>query len=201
MKNNKLNKLTDNSGPGNFICAWHLTIVVLCFAAWLTGDIADDYKKLEYTGFIIHGYLGMALSVAVFIYLGYGIAGPRQFRFSKWLPFTGERLRQARYDLADLVRFKLPEHKRRQGVAGLVQFFGILLFFWLASTGSLLYFFVEPGSKVRGLMHTVKEAHEVGGILIPLYLGLHIGAVIAHSLTGNHVWKEIFFQKNRSVEK
>ena len=45
-------------------------------------------------------------------------------------------------------------------------------------------------------MHMVKEAHEVGTVLIPAYLALHVGAVIAHSLAGQHVWKEIFFFKS-----
>lgn len=99
-----------------------------------------------------------------------------------------------------LTKFKLPEHKRRQGLAGLVQFFGILVFSWLATTGTLMYFFIEPGSKAQGFVRAVKEAHEVGTALIPVYLALHIGAVLAHSLTGQHVWKEIFFFKNSTIE-
>ena len=201
MKNYKLGKLADNDCPDNFIRVWHLTMIALCLAAWLTGDLADDYKKLEHTGFLIHGWIGMTLSFAVCLYFGYGIAGPRQSRFSQWFPFTRERLRQTGSDLAGLMRFKLPKHKRHQGLAGLVQFFGMLVFFWLAASGALMYFFVEPGSKVRGVLHAMKEAHEVGEVLVPLYLSIHIGAVIAHSLTGNHVWKEIFFQKNRPAEK
>ncbi len=52
------------------------------------------------------------------------------------------------------------------------------------------------------MLHLVKEAHEVGAVLIPLYLSLHIGAVIAHSLNGNSVWREIFsFKKSQLLEK
>jgi cytochrome b len=187
------------TGPDNCIRVWHLAMVVLCLGAWLTGDLADDYKKFEHTGFIIHGWLGMALAGAVFLYLGYGLIGPRHSRFAQWFPFTRARLRQAGSELAGLVRFRLPEHRRHQGLASLVLFLGMLIFFWLAATGSLLYFFIEPGSKVSGVLHAVKEAHEIGEVLIPLYLGVHIGAVIAHSLTGKQVWEEMFFFKKNGV--
>lgn len=200
MKSSKQVKFTDAAGLGNFIRVWHLAMVVICLAAWLTGFLADDYKHLKHAGYILHGTIGMALSFVLCLYLGYGMVGPRQLRFSQWFPFTGERLRQTGRDLAGLARFKLPEHKRHQGLAGLVQFCGILIFFWLAATGALMYFFVEPGSKMQGVLHAVKEAHEVGGVLIPLYLAVHGGAVIAHSLTGDQVWKEMFFQEDRPAE-
>jgi len=190
------------TGPDNFIRVWHLAMVVLCLGAWLTGDLADDYEKAGHAGFIIHGWLGMAVAGVVCLYLGYGLVGPRHSRFLQWFPFTRERLRQVGCELAGLARFRLPEHRRHEGLAGLVQFIGMLIFFWLATTGSLLYFFMEPGSKARGVLHAVKEAHEIGEGLIPLYLSVHIGAVIVHSLTGRQVWQEIFFfKKGISLKK
>jgi hypothetical protein len=63
-----------------------------------------------------------------------------------------------------------------------------------------MYLFLEPGSKAHGFMSAVKEAHEVGTALIPVYLGLHVRAVIAHSLTGHQVWKELFFLKGNSSQ-
>jgi cytochrome b len=195
MEHKTINKSAGATGPDNFIRVWHLAMVVLCLGAWLTGDLADDYEKLAHAGFIIHGWLGVALAGTVCLYLGYGLMGPRHSRFSQWFPFTRARLHRAGSELAGLVRFKLPEHRRHQGLAGLVQFFGILIFIWLAATGSLLYFFIEPGSKARGFLHAVKEAHEVGEVLIPLYLSVHIGAVIVQSLAGRLVWQEMFFFK------
>jgi hypothetical protein len=144
----------------------------------------------------------MTLSAIVCLYFGYGLAGPRPERFSSWFPFTRKQLQRTKVDLAELAELKLPQHKRRQGLAGLVQFLGMLIFLWLAATGSLLYFLIEPGTKTRGLLHAVEEAHELGAVFLPLYLILHIGAVIAHSLKGNPVWQEIFsFKKNQQLEK
>ncbi|MDH3347618.1 MAG: cytochrome b/b6 domain-containing protein [Desulfobulbaceae bacterium] len=195
MHISKPNSLIETRNTDNFIRVWHLVIIILCLVAWLTGDMANDYKKIEYSGFIYHGLAGMAFTFALSLYIGYGIVGPKPLRFTQWFPFTNERMQKTKADLVDLIRFKLPEHERRQGVAGLVQYLGMVVFFWIAITGTLLYVFIEPGSKTKGLLHGVKEAHEIGEILIPLYLGLHIGAVIAHSLTGNNVWRDIFFAK------
>lgn len=174
---------------------WHLAMILLCLAALLTGDGADDYKHVEHAGFLLHGGIGVGVFTAICFYLAYGLAGPKEFRLSTWFPFTKERLGQVGKDLAVLIKFKLPEHKRRQGLAGLVQFFGILVFSWLAATGALMYLFLETGAKAHSIMSAVKEAHEVGTALIPVYLCLHVGAVIAHALTGHQVWREIFFLK------
>jgi cytochrome b len=174
---------------------WHLAMIILCLAALLTGEGADDYKKAEHVGFLLHGGIGVGVFTALCLYFAYGFFGPAQLRLSTWFPFTKERLRQTKDDLLVLTKFRLPEHKRRQGLAGLVQFFGIITFSWLAATGTLMYLFLEPGTKAHGIMGAVKEAHEVGTVLIPVYLCLHVGAVIAHSLTGHQVWREIFFLK------
>jgi cytochrome b len=174
---------------------WHLAMIILCLAALITGDGADDYQHLEHAGFLLHGGIGVSVFIALCLYIAYGLVGPQMFRLSAWYPFTKERLQQTKNDIAVLSKFKLPEHKRRQGLAGLVQFFGLIVFSWLAATGGLMYLFLEPGVKAHGLMSIVKEAHEAGTAFVPVYLCLHVGAVIAHALTGHHVWKEIFFLK------
>lgn len=179
---------------------WHLAIIILVLAALFTGEGADDYKKAEHAGFLLHGKIGVSVFFTLCLYFAYSFFGPQEFRLPRWFPFTGERLRQTGRDLKMLASFKLPEHKRRQGLAGLVQFFGIMVFSWLAATGTVMYFFLEPGSRASGLLHALKEAHEVAVVLIPVYLALHICAVIAHSLSGQQVWREIFFLKNSAEQ-
>ncbi|MCI5145946.1 MAG: cytochrome b/b6 domain-containing protein [Candidatus Electrothrix sp. AR3] len=185
----------------NAVKGWHIVMIVFCLAALLTGDLADDYKKIEHAGFWLHGSIGLTVFLALCLYFIYGVFGPNQSRFAQWFPLSKERLRQSKSDLKDLARFRLPEYKRHQGLAGLVQFFGIIIFSWLAASGTLMYFFLEPGTRARGILHGVMEAHEGAVVLIPLYLCVHVGAVIAHSLTGHPVWKEIFFQQNSSSEQ
>lgn len=195
-----MNNLPDKGNLAAPVRFWHLAMIFLVFVALLTGDGADDYKHIEHAGFLLHGRIGVSIFFILCFYFAYSLFGPQEFRLSRWFPFTGERLKQTGRDLKTLTSFKLPEHKRRQGLAGFVQFFGLMVFSWLAATGTLMYVFIEPGSKAKGLLHAVKEAHEVGAPLILVYLALHVGAVIAHSLTGHHVWKDIFFLKNSSSE-
>jgi cytochrome b len=179
---------------------WHLAMIALVLIALLTGEGADDYKELKNAGFLLHGKVGVTVFIALCCYFLYGFLGPQGSRLTQWFPFTPSRLRQTGQDIAVLFRGKLPEHKRRQGLAGLVEFFGLLVFSWLAVTGTLMYLFLERGSKAQGIMHAVKEAHEIGTALIWVYLALHVGAVIAHSLSGHQVWKEMFFLKKNTAE-
>lgn len=81
----------------------------------------------------------------------------------------------------------------------MVQFFGILVFSWLALSGTVTALLIDPGSRAGGALHSLMEVHEAGAVLIPIYLCLHAGAVIAHSLSGDHVWKEIFFVRSGSA--
>ncbi|MFO0753237.1 MAG: hypothetical protein U0411_07940 [Thermodesulfovibrionales bacterium] len=75
----------------------------------------------------------------------------------------------------------------------MVQTFGIAVFSWMMTTGTLLFLYLEPGSKARGLVHEIKELHEAGEVLIPAFLVLHVGAVFLHALSGNHLWKRVIF--------
>lgn len=195
------NRVVAETAPlGKPVRFWHLAMIALVITALITGDGADDYKKVEHAGFLLHGKVGLTVFTALCFYFLYGLIGPQGSRLTTWFPLTPSRLKQIGQDIAVLFRFKLPEHKRRQGLAGLVEFFGLMVFSWLATTGTLMYLFMERGTKAHGIMHAVKEAHEVGTMLIWVYLALHVGAVIAHSLTGHQVWKEMFFQKKNTAE-
>ncbi len=192
----KENSVSGNEIPlRNFTRLWHLATFLLCIAALSTGELADDYKKTVFTGYIIHGQLGLTTGILMISYLLYGLVGPSDSRFISWFPLKKENLQKTKKDLAELTKLKLPEHERRQGLAGLVQFLGVLAFCWMAATGFLFFLLAEPGHKARGLLHAIKEAHEAGVVLIALYLAAHVGAVIMHAVKGNHHWKEIFFFK------
>ncbi len=196
MRRNKENL---DDAPDIFISICHLAMVMFGIAAWLTGDAADDYKKLDYLWFSVHSWIGIGFACSISLYVFYGTIGPWRARFSRWIPYSKERLLLVREDIAGLMKFKLPDRKSHQGLAGLVQLFGLLTFSWLALTGTLMFFTLEPGSKVKGLLHFAKEVHEIGEVLIPVYLAIHVGAVLLHSITGNHVWRKIFFYKDKGV--
>ncbi len=191
--------MTDNTGLndktklGPVAILIHLGLLIFGVAAGVTGLLAEDYKKAEPIGFTIHSWLGMGLAVFAGIRLLTGIIGPRSVRFTQWMPFTVSRMKRVVEDMAGLARFRMPERPTHEGLAGLVQTFGLTVFFLMASTGTYLYFFLEPGRKAVGFVHDVKELHEIGLFLIPVFLGMHAGAVLLHALRGNHVWRKIFF--------
>ena len=173
----------------------HLGILVPGLSAWLTGELAGDFEKAKHLGFTVHKWLGITLAVFVCLRLIYGLLGPRTYRFAQWLPYTKDRLKAAWEDVLGLLRFRLPDRPTHIGLAGLVQAFGLALFVWMALTGTLMFFYLVPGQKARGVMHFIEEIHEIGESLIPIFLILHVGAVILHALFGRQLWRPMIFLK------
>jgi cytochrome b len=173
----------------------HLGLTVFGISAWATGFLADDYKRMEHLGFSLHSWLGITFAFFLLLRIGYGFWGLDDYQFSKWVPYTRERLRAVLEDLWTLIKFKLPDRPTHSGLSGLVQTFGLAAFAWMAITGSLMFFYLMPGNKTRGFIHAVKEMHEAAVWLIPIYLGIHVGAVLLHAMVGDHRWKRMFFLK------
>jgi len=171
----------------------HLGLTIFGLLALITGLYAGDYKHVHHLGFSIHKWVGLTLGFFMAWRLWNGFYGPEEDRFSQWLPNTGERLQMAREDALNLLRLKLPNRAAHQGLAGLVQTFGLAVFAWMAGTGALMALFLTPGQKAAGLMHLVKDLHELGLWLIIAFLVIHIGAVALHALTGDHLWRKMFF--------
>ena len=161
----------------------------------ISGLQAGDYKKIEHLGFTLHSWIGMAAAFFILLRVVLGIVGPAELRFSRWIPFTRERLACVREDITGLLGMRLPERPTHVGIAGLVQALGLFVFFVIAASGVYLYFTIEPGHKSHGVVHDVKEFHEVGLYLITLFLSMHVGAVTLHALRGRHLWRGIFFLK------
>lgn len=170
----------------------HLGLMLLGIAAWLTGELAEDYDEGTDWGFTVHSWVGMGVAVFILLRLIYGVVGPDTVRFTCWVPCTRTRLVRVWEDLLTLLRFSLPDRPPHVGLSGLVQMFGLLLFFWMAFTGSILFFFIEPGNEAGGILHQMEEFHEVGEELIPVYLLVHVGAVVIHSFVDHSFVKRIF---------
>jgi cytochrome b len=170
----------------------HTGLVVFGITAWLTGELAEDYDEGADWGFTAHSWIGMGLALFIVLRIIYGLFGPNAVRFSNWVPYNKERLVLAWEDVMTLFHFTLPERPAHVGLSALVQAFGLIIFSWMALTGSLLFFFLEPGIKASGALHLIEELHEVGEELIPVYLVLHVGAVILHTIIDRTFIKRIF---------
>jgi cytochrome b561 len=171
----------------------HLSLALLGIAAVVSGQFAGDYFKRPHLGFDIHRWVGLAAGGALLARVLWGLAGPVVMRFSSWLPLTRARLEPAWRDLAGLARLRLPEHEEgHAGLAGLVQAIGLGAFLWMSVTGALLFAFLDPGVRSAGWLRAVKELHEGGQVVVLTYLALHIGAVLAHAITGRPLWRRMF---------
>lgn len=187
----------DDTSLGASAILVHLGLVFFVLAGLLSGGLADDYKKMEHAGYTLHGWIGMGGAFFVFLRVMLGICGPRTLRFSHWVPYTRERLLRAREDIVGLFRFRLPERPVHEGVAGLVESFGLVALLATAASGLLLFFILEPGQKATGAAHSVKELHEGASWLVFLFLSMHAGATVAHALGGRHLWRKMLFLKER----
>ncbi len=174
----------------------HLGLMVFGVLAWATSFFAGDYKRAVHPGFTVHSLLGMGLAVCLTLRLIYGFTGPATARFREWVPYTRERLRVVWEDLLGLAGIRLPQRATHQGLSGMVHAFGLLAYTWMASTGFLMYLFVHPGRRARGALHAIKEIHEAGDWAVMVFLCLHVGAVVLHSLQGDHVWRKMLFMKD-----
>jgi len=171
----------------------HLALASLCLVAWGSGQFADDYKRAVHVGFSIHETVGIAFTAVLASRILLGFLGSAGARFSAWFPFRKENLRLVMEDLGNLVRLRFPERAPHEGLAGLVQFLGLLVFVMIAATGTVMAFYLEPGTDARGWLRSVKEIHEAAQLLIPVYLGLHVGGTLLHALVGQPLWREMFF--------
>jgi len=63
----------------------------------------------------------------------------------------------------------------------------------MSATGLSLFLFLIPGQKAPGAMHLIKELHEFGEMLVPIFLAVHVAAVVLHALAGDHRWRTMFF--------
>lgn len=171
----------------------HLLLAALGVAAIVSGQFAGDYRRGAHPGFDVHKWIGVGMGVALLARLVWGVVGPRDVRFSSWLPVSAARLARAWRDVRMLAHLRLPTHEAgHEGLAGLVQAAGLLAFAWMAVTGALLFTFLEPGARAVGWVRVVKELHEGGQFAVLAYMALHVGAVLANALAGRPLWRRMF---------
>lgn len=169
----------------------HLGLAIFGIAAYLTAEFAEDGDTS--LGYLLHAYLGLSLATFIAIRIIIGSFSSSTLSFKGWRPFSRQQWQLALLDFRSLLKLQIPERDHHQGLAGMTQAFGLMVFTWMAATGTGL-FIVDTGGESE-LFELIEELHEIGETLIPLYLGLHVGAVILHTLSGNPIWKRMFARK------
>jgi len=191
MNEQTITKATGNIADYSFP-VWarllHAGMAIFGIAAYLSAELAE-HAEGDSTGYLIHAYLGLSLMsvLAIRFMDGYGSRGVMGFR--GWFPFSRSQFQLAVEDVGQLLQFKMPHRLAHQGITGVVQAAGLLIFMWMAITGTGIYFL---GAADSGFGEILEELHEVGEALVPLYLLLHIGSVFLHSLAGTPVWQKMW---------
>ncbi|HSN16682.1 MAG TPA: cytochrome b/b6 domain-containing protein [Gammaproteobacteria bacterium] len=175
---------------------FHLGLLVFGVWAWWIGEDAGDYRKPDHSGYTLHMYVGLIFTGFLALRLIWGFFGPRESRFSTWLPYTRERLAAAGADLRALFRFRMPEPVTHRGLNAVVQGLGLLLFTWQGASGTLMSILIVPGQRATGWLHDVMELHQAASVWIPTYLVLHVGAAVLHAFTGHQIWRKMIFLKD-----
>ncbi len=176
----------------------HLGMAAFGIAAFSTAELAEEGGNSP--GYLLHAYLGLSLATFVMLRVVRGFVGPGPLRFSAWSPLSRRQWVLALEDLRSLLRFKVPDRGMHEGLAGLTQAFGLAVFAWMGMTGTGL--FLLAGAPDGDLFELVEEVHELGEALIPLYLTLHVGSVVAHSLAGHPIWQRMWkFRGSRGQQK
>ncbi len=166
----------------------HGGMAIFGIAAFLSGEIAED--GFGSSGYYLHAYLGLSLTAFILLRILRGFTGSKPMRFSAWSPFSSRQWSLALQDARSLIQLRVPERGMHEGLAGLTQAFGLTIFCWMGVTGTGL-FLLGDNPKVR-LFDIVEELHEIGESLIPLYLALHVGSVLVHSMAGKPIWQRMW---------
>lgn len=177
----------DNSFP-QYMKIFHGGLAIFGITAFLTAEMAENGS--DSLGYYLHAALGFSVTIFVMARIIAGISGSGHARFSGWSPFSPRQWRRAGQDVRSLIRLRVPERGAHQGLSGLVQAFGLALFACMGISGTGL--FLLKGSPDASMFHTLEEIHEAGEGLIPLYLLLHVGSVIVHSVAGKPIWQRMW---------
>lgn len=172
----------------------HMGLAVFGIAAYLTGENADS--GADSTAYLLHAYLGLSLTLFWLARLLPGLFGKGPLNFSGWSPLSVRQWAMAWEDIKTLARLRVPSRGMHEGIAGLTQSFGLILFGLMGVTGTGLFFLA--GGPESDFFEGLEEVHELGEVLIPLYLALHVGSVVVHLVAGEPIWKRMWkFSRSR----
>ncbi len=167
----------------------HLGLAAFGIAAYLTAESAEG--SATSTGYLLHAYLGLSLATFVTLRMLGGLLGKGPLSFAGWSPFSAGQWTRTAEDVASLLRLKIPRRGMHEGLAGLTQMFGLILFAWMGASGTGI-FLLNDGTE-SALFEALEEGHEVGEALIPLYLILHVGSVVVHAFAGHQMWRRMWW--------
>ena len=155
--------------------ALHLGLAVFGITAYLTSEFTDD--DVASIGYLLHSYLGLSVAATIVIRLVVGVSTQGTLSFKNWYPTSIKQWQLSSDDFRSLLSLKVPKRDTHQGLLGITQAFGLLVFTWMSLTGFPNWFYLTGfalfmlGSNTESkVLELIKEVHEVSETLIPFFL-------------------------------
>ncbi|MDX8384603.1 MAG: cytochrome b/b6 domain-containing protein [Ghiorsea sp.] len=157
------------------------------------GRIRDEMQTFF---FEVHEWVGMTALVLVIARLAWGFMRAE----SKWVDLFPYFFQAGRKGIVDEVvngipgwfKGKLPVPGQEDYLPGAVHGLGLLLVLAMGISGAAMLYGMEDTGAMIGLIHDMKEAHEVLGSLLWVYIYAHVGMTIVHMLLGHPMLGRIF---------
>ncbi|MFQ5581313.1 MAG: cytochrome b/b6 domain-containing protein [Mariprofundaceae bacterium] len=162
------------------------------------GRIRDDIQILF---FDMHEWVGYAAFALILARILWGLAGRAEggwMRLLPWLTTAGLRgiAHEIRHDVPLWLRGKLPSDNEDTHLAGMIHGLGLLLTLGLAVTGVIMGLGMENSGRMTGFVHDMKEAHEVLGDLLWIFILAHVGMALLHQLVGHRALQKMFLLRD-----
>lgn len=154
------------------------------------GRVHTAFENLTYDA---HRYVGVAVLAIVVLHWLLFISGNAHKGWGHFFPWFSRERRTAVFDdIKGLLRLRIENPEQQDSLAGGIQGLGLLVGTLLAASGLVLFLGMASDGAMSATVHAIAEFHSFWGPVMWGYLGLHVGAVAIHLLSGHRSVLNIF---------
>ncbi len=154
-----------------------------------------EREAFELQMFEFHEWVGMAAAVLVILHLLYSLVSKGNSSLHALFPWTttqgSKRIAAEMHHFSEWFRNGLPSPDEAHALASTVHGLGLLAVLFQGLTGFAIFVGMGEHGEISEGVHLIMEAHEFMGLMVMLYLVVHVGAVIWHQRLGHDVLSRI----------
>lgn len=179
------------SGP---LRTLHLLLAIAVTAQLFIGAFMRDPRpgRADSFGFMCHEVIGASILALLILHWGWTLAHPNE-GIRHLFPWSRAGVRRVMTELWQAIRYQhLPAGgPENQGLVGFVHGLGILAVTVTVLLGGSFFLTRLAGGSILARV-LIKNIHDVFAVIVWVYWGGHLAAVIAHSLLRQSVWRPMF---------
>ena len=183
--------------PDLFVRLSHWGFILFGVLAFLTGELAGDFKSEAPYGYFIHSFFGITLSLIFSLYVIHFFFGKSRRQHLRWFVIDKKRMVAIKTDFRDILKFKLPTPEKHGGLAEVVQLIGLVGILVMSITGVGIFFMLRMRNYDITSLASIISFHEMIKVIVLIYLLIHVSAAIMHTLAGHRVLGNIFSLKRK----